>query len=111
MGKQSIGEFEEIVMLTIMILQESAYGVAIKQEIETRLNRTVSLGAMRTALDRLESKGMLKSRLGEATAMRGGKRKRFFTVTTSGQIALKDARDARQSLWNAIPDVAFNISI
>jgi len=111
MGKHSIGEFEEIVMLTIMILQEAAYGVAIKQEIETRLNRTVSLGAMRTALDRLESKGMLKSRLGEATAMRGGKRKRFFTITTSGQFALKEARDARQSLWNAIPDVAFNISI
>lgn len=111
MGKYSIGEFEEIVMLTILILQEDAYGVKIKEEIESRLERKVSLGAMRSALDRLEGKGMLESRLGEATAMRGGKRKRFFKVTNSGQIALRDVRDARRTLWDAIPDVAFNISI
>jgi len=111
MGKYSIGEFEEIVMLTILILQEEAYGVSIKLEIENRLDRKVSLGAMRSALDRLEEKGMLQSRMGEATAVRGGKRKRFFKVTNSGQIALRDVRDARQKLWNAIPDIAFNISI
>lgn len=111
MGKYSIGEFEEIVMLTILILQEEAYGVSIKLEIENRLDRKVSLGAMRSALDRLEEKGMLQSRMGEATAVRGGKRKRFFKVTNSGQIALRDVRDARIKLWNAIPDIAFNISI
>ena len=111
MGKYSIGEFEEIVMLTILILQEEAYGVSIKLEIENRLDRKVSLGAMRSALDRLEEKGMLQSRMGEVTAVRGGKRKRFFKVTNSGQIALRDVRDARQKLWNAIPDIAFNISI
>ncbi len=109
MGKYSIGEFEEIVMLVILILQEEAYGVAIKEEIETRLDRPVSLGAMRSALDRLEDKGMLTSKFGEVTAMRGGKRKKFFKVTSAGQTALRDVKNARENLWKAIPDFALNL--
>ena len=105
MGKYTLGEFEEIVMLTILILREEAYGVSIKREIEERLDRKVSLGAMRSALDRLENKGMLESEFGEATAVRGGKRKKFFTVTVSGQKALETSRDARQKLWEAIPEM------
>jgi len=88
MGKYSIGEFEEVVLLTVAVLFENAYGISIKEDIETRLNRNVSVGAMRTALDRLERKGYLKSKFGEATAMRGGKRKRFFEVTKSGKETL-----------------------
>ena len=71
MGKNTLGEFEEIVMLTVAILFENAYGITIKEEIESRLQRKVSVGALRTALKRLEKKGFLKSAFGEATSIRG----------------------------------------
>ena len=90
MGKNTIGEFEEILMLTVGVLYKEAYGIAIKEEIESKLKRKVSVGAMRTALKRLEKKGLLKSHLGEATAIRGGKRKRYFVVTPLGQKVLKE---------------------
>ncbi|MEQ9403075.1 MAG: helix-turn-helix transcriptional regulator [Cyclobacteriaceae bacterium] len=108
MGKYSIGEFEEIVLLTVAILYENAYGISIKDEIESRLKRKVSVGAMRTALNRLEKKGYLKSEFGEATAMRGGKRKRFFKVTPYGKTALEQVMETRKKLWDAIPSVAFD---
>ncbi len=107
MGKYSIGEFEEIVLLTVAVLYENAYGISIKEEIETKLNRKVSVGAMRTALNRLEKKGYLKSEFGEATAERGGKRKRFFKVTKSGKEALEQVMESRQKLWSSIPSSAF----
>ncbi|MEQ8469920.1 MAG: helix-turn-helix transcriptional regulator [Marinoscillum sp.] len=109
MGKQSIGEFEEVLMLTVAVLYENAYGIAIKDEIESKLNRKVSVGAMRTALKRLEKKGLLKSEFGEATAIRGGKRKRYFIVTPLGQRVLKEVMDTRKQLWDSIPSVAFDI--
>lgn len=108
MGKYSIGEFEEIVLLTVAILYENAYGISIKEEIETKLNRKVSVGAMRTALSRLEKKGYLKSEMGEATAVRGGKRKRYFKVTQAGKSALEQVRQTRNQLWDQVPDVAFD---
>lgn len=108
MGKYSIGEFEEVVLLTVAILFENAYGITIKKEIETRLKRKVSVGAMRTALNRLEKKGFLKSEFGEATAIRGGKRKRFFKVTRSGKEALDQVMETRKQLWDSIPSVAFD---
>lgn len=108
MGKYSIGEFEEVVLLTVAILFENAYGISIKEEIETRLSRKVSVGAMRTALNRLEKKGFLKSEFGEATAARGGKRKRFFKVTKSGKKAMEQVMETRKRLWEAIPSMAFD---
>ena len=108
MGKYSIGEFEEVVLLTVAILFENAYGISIKSEIESRLKRKVSVGAMRTALKRLESKGFLKSEFGKATAIRGGKRKRYFKVTKSGKEALEQVMEARKKLWGAIPSAAFD---
>ena len=106
MGKNNLGEFEEIVMLTVAILHGEAYGVAIIEEMETRLNRSVSIGSLQTVLKRLEDKGYLQSELGEATKVRGGKRKRFFTVTNLGKETLKAAKEQRMGLWNAIPDFA-----
>lgn len=106
MGKHHLGEFEEIVMLTVAILHGEAYGVSIIEEIETRLKRSVSMGALQTVLKRLEDKGYLASELGEATSVRGGKRKRFFTVTNLGKDMLKAAKEQRLGLWNAIPDFA-----
>lgn len=111
MGKYSIGEFEEVVLLTVAVLYENAYGISIKEEIETRLNRKVSVGAMRTALSRLEKKGFLQSAFGEATAVRGGKRKRFYRVTSTGKAALDQVMETRRQLWASIPDVAFDFNL
>lgn len=108
MGKYSIGEFEEVVLLAVAILFENAYGISIKQEIESRLERKVSVGAMRTALNRLENKGFVQSEFGEATAMRGGKRKRYFKVTQTGKAALDQVMETRKKLWEAIPPIAFD---
>ncbi|MEJ0031674.1 MAG: PadR family transcriptional regulator [Bacteroidota bacterium] len=85
-----------------------AYAIAISDEIETRLKRKVSLGAMQTSLRRLEEKGFLKSELGEATKMRGGKRKRLFSLTNFGKKALKEAKEQRMGLWSAVPDFVLN---
>lgn len=106
-SKYSLGEFEEVVLLTVAVLHGKAYGVAIKEEIEQRLRRNVSVGAMRTALKRLEDKGFLRSEFGEATAVRGGKRKRFHQVTPLGKKALDYVMNSRQKLWHAIPATAF----
>jgi PadR family transcriptional regulator PadR len=107
MSQYRLGEFEEIVLLTVAILHEEAYGVAIIEEMEKRLGRKVSIGALQTVLRRLEDKGLLSSAFGEATNIRGGKRKRFFALTKSGQKALNETKDQRMSLWNAIPKIAF----
>ena len=108
MSKHHLGEFEEIVMLTVAILYGKAYGVAILEEIENRLNRRVSIGALQTVLKRLENKGYLSSALGEATKVRGGKRKRFFTLTPYGIKVLEEVKDQRLKLWDAIPSIVFN---
>ncbi len=108
MKEYQLGEFEEIVLLTVAILYDEAYGVAIRHEIELRLKRKVSVSALQTALRRMESKGYLESNFGEATAIRGGKRKRYFRVTKYGKKALEYAKDARMQLWEAIPSVAFD---
>lgn len=110
-GRKYIGELEEIIMLTIGILGEDAYGLAIKKEIDERLNRKVSMGAMHTGLYRLEKKGYLESWMGEATSVRGGKPKRYFKVTMHGQQVLKDTMDDRTRLWKSIPEGVFQITI
>lgn len=107
MNKIPLGEFEEIVLLTVAVLYDEAYGVAIKEEIEQRLDRKVSVGALQAALRRMEDKGFVDSWLGEATSVRGGKRKRYFKVTAYGQRALASVRETRNQLWDAIPKVAF----
>ena len=106
MGKYRLGEFEEIVLLTVAVLFDNAYGVLIKQEISERLNRKVSVGALQSALRRMEEKGFLSSRLGETSSVRGGRPKLFFTLTAQGQQALEYARDDRNRLWDAIPKSA-----
>jgi PadR family transcriptional regulator, regulatory protein PadR len=105
-----LGEFEEIVLLTVAILHGEAYGVAIMDEIENRLQRKVSLGALQTVLRRMEEKGYLSSEFGEATNVRGGKRKRFFMVTNFGKKMLEEVKEQRNILWKAVPKVAFGKS-
>jgi DNA-binding PadR family transcriptional regulator len=108
MKKYQLGEFEEVVMLTVGILYGEAYGVSIKKEIETRLSRNVSVGALQTALKRLEDKGYLKSHEGEATQERAGRPKRYFTLTALGKRALEYSKSTREKLWEAIPKIALN---
>jgi PadR family transcriptional regulator, regulatory protein PadR len=107
MGKYQLGEFEEVVLLTVAILYGEAYGIAIIEEMEKRLNRSVSIGALQTVLRRLEKKGFLTSEFGEATQVRGGKRKRYFTVTQYGRKVMEEIKEQRLGMWSAIPEVAF----
>ncbi len=111
MKKYQLGEFEEVVMLTVGVLYGDAYGVSIKNEIETRLSRKVSVGALQTALKRLEEKGYLKSHEGEATQERAGRPKRYFVITALGKKALEFSKTTREELWNSIPKVALNVKI
>jgi PadR family transcriptional regulator PadR len=109
MKKYQLGEFEEIVILTVAVLYKEAYGVAIKNEIETRLSRNVSMGAMHTALVRLEDKGYIKSIDGEGTEERAGRPKKYFQITALGKKAMEYSRDTRNDLWRAIPKVALEL--
>jgi PadR family transcriptional regulator, regulatory protein PadR len=108
MKKYHLGEFEEVVMLTVGILFKDAYGVSIKKEIESRLKRGVSVGALQTALKRLEDKGYLKSYEGEATEERAGRPKKYFQITALGKKAMEHMKSTRDELWSAIPKVAWN---
>src|SRR5690242_14218131 len=100
MKKFQLGEFEEIVMLTVGVLFDEAYGVSIKKEIETRLSRNVSVGALQTALKRLEEKGYLKSREGESTEDRAGRPKKYFQITAHGKRAMEYTKNTRDELWS-----------
>src|SRR5688572_22897275 len=84
----NLGEFEELVLLTIAALISEAYSVALCDELEKHTGRKIKLGVVHAVLNRLEQKGFIKSKLGEATKVRGGKRKRYYTVTNTGKIAL-----------------------
>jgi PadR family transcriptional regulator, regulatory protein PadR len=111
MKKFQLGEFEEIVILTVGILYKEAYGVSIKNEIETRLRRNVSVGALQTALKRLETKGYIKSFEGEATEERAGRPRKYFQITALGKKAIEYTKSTRESLYGAIPKVALDIKI
>ena len=111
MKKFQLGEFEEVVMLTVGVLYKEAYGVSIKKEIETRLKRGVSVGALQTALKRLEDKGYLKSFDGEATEERAGRPKKYFQITALGKKAMEYSKSTRDELWSAIPKVAWGLKI
>jgi PadR family transcriptional regulator, regulatory protein PadR len=100
-----LGEFEEIVLLAVGILQDMAYGVGICKEIENQTGRSVNIGAVHTARHRLEEKGFLKSKFGEATEVRGGKRKRIFTLTPYGIKALREAQELRNHMWSQLPKI------
>ena len=98
----SLGEFEQIVLLAIMRLDENAYGVSIKSEIAICTSRTPAPGALYTTLDRLEAKGLVKSRVGDPTTLRGGRSKRYFTVTRKGMEAVTSAQRSFQRLLKGL---------
>ncbi len=107
MKRTNLGEFEELVLLTVSVLYQQAYGISIKDEIEKQTGRNLSISAVHAVLNRLEKKGFVVSWMGGATQERGGRRKRFFKVTSAGQHALVQVRTIREKLWKLIPDFSF----
>jgi len=84
MSSETLGEFEQCLLLAVVHLGDGAYGVAIRQQVEQRTGRDVAIGALYTSLSRLESKGYVRSRMSDPTAQRGGRSKRYFTLTPAG---------------------------
>jgi PadR family transcriptional regulator, regulatory protein PadR len=99
----NLGEFEEMVLLVIAALVSDAYSVAVCDELEKHTGRSVKLGVVHAVLNRLEEKGLVKSTLGEATKARGGKRKRYYSITNAGKKALIKSKELRDQLWSIVP--------
>ena len=103
--KSKLGEFEHLVLLAILRLGDHAYAPAILEEIETRTGRPASPGSMYVTLDRLEEKGLLRSRLADSTDERGGRPRRYVTVTPLGVRQLRASRTALLALWRGLEGV------
>ncbi len=106
----NLGEFEELLLLVVLILQEEAYMLRIKDEIKNQVNRSISMGALHTTLARLEKKEFLKSELAGATKERGGRRKRVYELTADGKIALNEVKEMRANLWKQVPSFDLKVS-
>lgn len=106
MGRNALGEFEQAVLLAILRLGSSAYGVPIRHDLSVRLGKAVSVGAIYTVLERLEGKGFVSSWTGDATPERGGRAKRFYRIEAPGRRALDAARAATRNLWADLPEGA-----
>lgn len=100
MKRYYLGELEELILLTIGVIRDPAYAVNILQELERQTNRTIDFSTVHTTLKRLEEKGFLNSKMGGATSERGGRRKRFFTITANGIAALRENQEIRSKLWS-----------
>jgi len=107
MRRSDLGEFEELVLLTVAVLTPVAYSVAIAEELEEQTGRTTSTGAVHAALQRMENKGFVTSSMGEGTPERGGRRKRLFKVTVAGNKMLHEIREIRARLWENIAPKSF----
>ena len=97
--KEHLGELEEMTLLVVIGLGRDAYGVAVQRVLEKDAHRRIALGAVYAALDRLERKGFVVSEVGEATAQRGGRRKRLFSATAFGIRAVREVKRTRERLW------------
>jgi PadR family transcriptional regulator PadR len=96
---ESLGEFEQTVLLALLHVGADAYGVTVRQEIERRTRRQVSIGALYTAFDRLERKGYIRSRISDPTPERGGRAKRHVAITATGINALRRSRELLDRMW------------
>src|SRR6185436_14636473 len=101
----SVGSFELMVMLALMRLKDDAYGVPISREIEAGTGREVAMGSVYAALERLESKGLVASEIGEPTAERGGRAKRYFRVTPKGLKEVRSTQRALTTLWSGVKEL------
>jgi PadR family transcriptional regulator PadR len=106
MRYDSLGEFEHCVLLAVVHLADRAYGVSIRREIEARTGRDVAIGALYTSLERLERKGYLRSTMSDPTPQRGGRSRRYFTLTAHGAVALRESRKRMTRMWEGLaPDL------
>src|SRR5687767_8520615 len=103
MKRYYLGELEELILLTIGVIRDPAYAVNILQELERQTSRAIDFSTVHTTLKRLEEKGFLHSKMGGATSERGGRRKRFFTITANGIQALRENQEIRSKLWSLMP--------
>ena len=103
MKRVYLGEFEEIVLMMVAILDGDAYGVNITHQIVEQTDRAVRLNQVHASLIRLEEKGMVSSKMGDPTPERGGRRKRIFKITAFGQQTLNDIKEVRSHLWSLLP--------
>jgi DNA-binding PadR family transcriptional regulator len=101
-GRDYLGEFEHLILLALLRLEDQAYGVTVRQEIQLRTNREVSIGAVYATLDRLETKGYVRSQRGDPTPERGGRSKRFFRVTAKGVTAVNRTQGALHSMTEGL---------
>ena len=97
-----LGEFEQITLLAVMRLGDGAYGTTVRQVLSDTINRDVTIGALYTTLERMEKKGLLESKMGEATPERGGRAKKYFKLTAKGVTALKRSKQALTTLWSGV---------
>lgn len=108
MKEQSLGEFEELVLLLVAALHDEAYGVAILESLEDNLKKKVNISAIHVALKRMEDKGFVKSRFGGITEDRGGRRKKFYVITALGKRMLDNQYALRTSIYQQIPKISFS---
>lgn len=109
MNENNVGEFEELVLLTVLILQDDAYILKIQQELLSQANRKTAMGALHVTLGRLEKKGFLCSELGGATAARGGRRKRVYQLTAAGKTVIHQIRSTRNAMWDQAPGFSLEL--
>ena len=106
MKATSLGDFEELILMTVLIAGDEAYAVSVKRDLEARLSRKINISAIHTALYRLEEKGFLSSYMGGATSARGGRRRRFFRGTPEGIKALEYLKGLREDMYKLIPSLS-----
>jgi PadR family transcriptional regulator, regulatory protein PadR len=105
-----LGEFEELVLISVAALSDDAYGVSIMKYIVEEAGRTVNISAVHEALKRLQRKGYLKSRMGGATQERGGRRKRYFNLTANGKRNLQEAIKLKMQLYKQVPQFSLKLT-
>lgn len=105
---QVLGEFEELVLLMVAAQYNEAYGVSILEELEKELGKKLNISAIHVALKRMEDKGFVKSRFGGITEDRGGRRKKYYTVTALGKRKLDEQYTLRNGIYKRIPKIAFS---
>ena len=108
MKDQSLGEFEELVLLMVAALHDEAYGVIILEQLSEKLDRNISISAVHVALKRMEDKGFVKSRFGGITEDRGGRRKKYYVITALGKKVLDQQYQWRTGLYKQIPKISFS---
>jgi PadR family transcriptional regulator PadR len=106
MKETRLGDFEEVILLLVGILGEAAYAFKIAEEFKSQTGRTASIGSVHSTMDRLSNKGFLSSEMGQPSSNRGGRRKRIYKITASGQKVLRKSKEFKVSLWNQFPGLS-----